>query len=265
VGKEVSYCRVCGDRLGVGEALESQVYVHDGRRYCAACRPARATAKIPLPDRRTSSTKLRSQPPAPRGRETTRIRKRGGWRLALAAASVTALAVGIALAAGGSSPAARPAPAAAGAAPSQAPPAPNAAPGPSIDELIGRVREIRQSDLMFERRGEVRRLLAEASGRAGARLEEVDLLAAGYDRAFEEAAARLADFTRSEAARAAAKGKFAEAIERLDGYPASFGASKAAATLRLLREDYERRRSIPPAAPPSAPRRLVGAPAWSVG
>src|SRR5204863_3403071 len=47
VGKEVSYCQICGDRLGVGEALEHQVYVHEGRRYCSACRPAAATAKIP--------------------------------------------------------------------------------------------------------------------------------------------------------------------------------------------------------------------------
>ena len=237
MGKEVSYCQICGDRLGVGEALEHQVYVHEGRRYCSACRPAAATAKIPLPERRTSSTKLRSQAPAAPVRP---VRNRSGLRRAIVAGLPAAAALGIAVAA----PEAKPAPRA----------------GPTADALLVRIHELRQSDLLFERRDEIRRLLAEAAGKAGPRLEEVDLLSADYDRAFEAAAARLADFVRSEATRMAAKQKFAEAIDRLDGYPAAFRTSKAAASLKLLREDYERRRpasGAPPASGDTSPRRVL--------
>jgi hypothetical protein len=262
VGKEISYCQVCGDRLGVGEGLENQVYVHEGRRYCSSCRPERAAAKIPVVDRRKSSTKMRSPAPAARPREGTRVRKRRGPALAMAAGLALASAIGIAIAAGGRAPeppAAVPkAPGDAGA--PAATPAPKPDAGPTLDERLARVRELRQSDLMFERRDEVRRLLAEAAVKAGPRLEEVDLLSADYDRRFEEAAARLADFVRSEAARMATKQKFAEAIERLDGYPAAFRTSRAAGTLQRLREDYERRRSAsgaPPASADTSPRRVL--------
>jgi hypothetical protein len=263
VGKEISYCQICGDRLGVGEALETQVYVHDGRRYCSACRPREAIAKIPIPDRRKSSTKVRAQPPAPRVKESTRIRKPSGLWRAIAAGPALALALGIAIAAGSrpsdppSGP--RPSPAAQAAAP-EATPAPKAEGGPGVEDLLARIRELRQSDLMYERRDQVRRLLREAARKAGPRLEEVDLLSADYDRTFEEAAARLADFTRSEAARMAAKQKFGEAIERLDGYPAAFQASKAADSIRLLRDDYVRRRSPSGRVPPTgdaSPRQVL--------
>ncbi len=259
MGKEISYCQVCGDRLGVGEALENQVYVHDGRRYCSACRPERATAKIPLPDRRKSTTKMRA--PA-RPKETTRVRKRRGPAFAVAAGLAVASAIGIAIAAGGRAP--DPPAAAPRASGEIAAPAPTPAPKPdarpTLDEMLARVRELRQSDLMFERRDEVRRLLAEAALKAGSRREEVDLSSADYDRSFEEAAARLADFTRSEAARMATKQKFAEAIERLDGFPAAFRTSRAAGPLQRLREDYERRRSssgAPPASGDTSPRRVL--------
>jgi hypothetical protein len=262
VGKEVSYCQVCGDRLGVGEAAERQVYVHDGRRFCATCRPREATAKTTPAERRKSSTKLRSQAPsAPCGRESTRIRRRPFWPMGLVAASAVALAIGIAVAAGGGASEPRPAgPRATETATPDARPAPKPDPGSGVAELIARIREIRQSDLLFERRDEVRRLLAEAASKAGPRVEELDLLTADYDRLFEEAAARLADFTRSEAARMAAKQRYADAIERLDAFPAAFRASKAAGLLRLLREDYLHRKSDPgavPASPPTAPRRII--------
>jgi len=262
VGKEISYCQVCGRRLGVGEALENQVYVHEGRRYCSACRPERATTKVPLPERRTSSTKMRSQPTAARVKETTRVGKRNGPALAIAAGLAVASAIGIAIAAGSRAPeppAAFPKTPGEAAAPASTP-APKPGAGLTLDEMLSRVRELQQSDLMFERRDEVRRLLADAAVKAGSRVEEVDLLSAGYDRRFEEAAARLADFTRSEAARMATKQKFAEAIERLDGFPAAFRTSRAAGTLQRLREDYERRRSAPVAPPASAdtsPRRVL--------
>jgi hypothetical protein len=259
VGKEVSYCQICGDRLGVGEALEHQVYVHEGRRYCSACRPAAATAKIPLPERRTSSTKLRSQAPAAPVRP---VRNRGGLRRAIVAGLSAAVALGIVVAAAlrtTDPPAVGPkAPPATTVAAPVAKPAPRA--GPTTDELLVRIHELRQSDLLFERRDEIRRLLAEAAGKAGPRLEEVDLLSADYDREFEAAAARLADFVRSEATRMAAKQKFAEAIDRLDGYPAAFRTSKAAGSLKLLRDDYERRRRAPGAPPASgdtSPRRVL--------
>jgi hypothetical protein len=114
---------------------------------------------------------------------------------------------------------------------------------------------------MFERREEVLRLLKEAAGRSGPRLEEVDQIAAEYDRKFEQAAARLADFTRSEAMRMAAKQKYAEAIERLDGYPAAFKTSASAEQIRALRRDFERRRAESAAQPPSPPQKqFIGAP-----
>ena len=59
--------------------------------------------------------------------------------------------------------------------------------------------------------------------------------------------------------RMAAKQKYAEAIERIDGFPAPFRSSKAAASLKLLRDDYERRRPPPGQSPPvpDAPRRVL--------
>jgi hypothetical protein len=259
VGKEISYCQICGKRLGVGEAVENQVYVHEGRRYCSACRPDRATAKIPAPERRKSSTKLRVPLPAARVKETTRVRKRPGPAFAVAAGLALASAIGIAIAAGGRTPEPLPAAKPALATPIVSP-VPKVDAGPTLDELLVRIRELRQSDLMFERHDEIRRLLTDAAGKAGPRLEEVDLLAADYDRRFEEAAARLADFTRAEAARMAGKQKFSEAVERLDGFPAAFQSSKAAGPLKRLREDYERRRSAPGAPPASAdtsPRQVL--------
>lgn len=188
-------------------------------------------------------------------RETTRIRKRSPAGLAVAAGVVVALGIGIAIAAGSPPAPTAPAPVAAppAAAPS-APPAP-AAPAPTLEDLLAQIREIRRGDLMFDRRDEVVRLLKDASGRAGPRLEEIDLLAADYDRKFEQAAARLADFTRSEALRMAAKRKYDEAIERLDGYPAAFRGSKAAETLRLVRQDLERRRAESASSPSPAPQK----------
>ena len=265
MGKEVSYCQNCGERLGVGDAAEHQVWVHEGRRFCAACRPAQATTKILLPDRRKSSTKVRAQAPAPpRVKETTRIRKRSSLPIVLAAAAVGALGIGIAIVVGSGS--SEPAPlksasaSASAAAPSEPKSPPKPDPGLSLDELLRRIRELRQSDLMFERREDVQRLLAEAAAKAGSRLEEVDLLAAEYDRKFEEAASRLADFTRSEAARMAAKQKYAEAIGRLDAYPAAFQTSRAASALRALRDDYARRQAeagTPAPGAPTSPRRVL--------
>jgi hypothetical protein len=198
---------------------------------------------------------------AGRTRETTRIRKRSPLRIVLPAGALVALAIGIAVAAGTSSSDPRPSRATVAAPPAEIPAAPK--PVPSVDELLGRIRELRQSDLLFERREEVVQLLREAGGRAGTRLEEVDQLAAEYGRKFEEAAARVADFTRSEALRMAAKQKYSEAIDRLDGYPAGFRASRSAEPLRVLRQDLERRRAESAVQPsPQAPRRVVSYPEW---
>jgi hypothetical protein len=251
VGKEISYCTACGHRL-------EQTFLHEGRRYCEFCRPAAAIVESVV--RRQSSTRVRQQPPAPRPRETTRIRKRSPLPIVIAAGAVIALAIGIAIAASHSSTAPA-APASVAIAPPVDPtPAPKAPPAPSIDETLARIRELRQSDLLFERRTEILRLLKDLAGRAGPRLEEVDLVAAEYDRKFEEAAARLADFTRSEALRMVSRQKFADAIERLDGYPESLRGSKSAESLRVLRQDLERRRAeaaAPAPAPGPSPRRVL--------
>jgi hypothetical protein len=120
---------------------------------------------------------------------------------------------------------------------------------PSIEEILARVRAIRESDLMFERREEVLKLLRGASGRG-----EADRLLAEYERQYEDTAARLADFARSEALRLAEKRKFAEAIASLDGLPAAFRDSQAAKPLGSLRSDLERRRGEA-AKPAPAPQR----------
>jgi hypothetical protein len=263
VGKEISYCHSCGHRLLVDESGDSRAYLHDGRRFCATCCPSQPVPAAPVAQRRQSSTRLRAQAMAGRTRETTRIRKRSPLRIVLPAAALVALAIGIAIAAGSVSSDPHPLRASVAAAPAELPAASKPAPSPSVDELLGRIRELRQSDLLFERREEVVQLLREAGGRAGTRLEEVDQLAADYGRKFEEAAARVADFTRSEALRMAAKQKYSEAIDRLDGYPAGFRASKSAEPLRVLRQDLERRRAESAVQPsPQAPRRVVSFPAW---
>ncbi len=250
MGREISYCTSCGDRL-LG---------NEGRGYCAACRPA-TPPPIPVPTRRQTSARLRQQPPAARPRETTRIRRRNVVPLLIGAAAVLALAIGIAIAAGGSSsPPPTPSSVVIVVPPGEPASMPKAPAAPTLDETLAQVRELRGSDLLFERREEILRLLKEAGARAGTRLEEVDQMTADYDRKYEEAAARLADFTRSEALRMATKQKFTEALERLDGYPASFRSSKSAEALRLLRQDLERRRAQAPAPPAASqePRRIRG-------
>ena len=211
--------------------------------------------------RHGTSTRLRRQPPAPHPRETTRIRKRGALPLVIGAGIVVALAIGIAIAAAGSpTPPPTPSSVVIVVPPTEPAPVFKAPAGPTLDETLAQIRETRGSDLLFERRGEILRLLKDAAARAGTRLEEVDQVAAEYDRKFEEAAARLADFTRSEALRMASKGKFSEAIERVDGYPAPFLASKSAENLRLLRRDLERRRAestLPPPGSSSPPPKRV--------
>jgi hypothetical protein len=250
VGKEISYCHACGHRL-------ERPFLADGRRYCEACRPADAEPEVPVTQRRQTSTRLRMQPPAPR-RDTTRVRKRNPLPLVIGTAAVVAVAIGIAIAAGHSTPPA-PAPSVAAVPAAEPAPAPKAPPAPSVDETLSRIRELRASDLLYEKRLEIVRMLRELAARAGPRLEEVDLVAAEYDRKFEEAASRLADFTRSEAVRMASKQRYADAIERLDGYPEPFRASKAAESLRGLRQDLEKRRAeaAAPAAGERSPRRVL--------
>jgi hypothetical protein len=245
MGRGITYCESCGHRL-LGEA-----FVFDGRTFCEACRP---TSTVPLASKRPSSGRL-PKVPARRPKETTRVRrKRGLHAPAIGVAAAAALAVGIALAVSASAPAPAAPPAASPprqrdetnlVALSRVP-----EPAPSIEENLARVRAIRESDLMFERRGEVLKLLREASGRG-----EADRLLAEYERRFEDTAARLADFARSEALRLAEKRKFAEAIASLDGLPAAFRDSQAAKSLGSLRSDLERRRgeAAKPAAPSTPP------------
>jgi hypothetical protein len=266
VGREISYCHSCGHRLVADESGDRGTRQQDGRWYCATCCPSQPVPAAPAAQRRHSSTRLRAQASAPRNRESTRIRKRSPLRIVLPAAALVALALGIAIGAGGGSSAPLPGRAAtvpAASSPAGAPAALKPDPSASVDELLCRIRELRESDLLFERRDQVVRLLREAGARAGGRLEQVDQLAADYDRKFEEAASRLADFTRSEALRMAAKQKYGEAIDRLDGYPAAFRASPSAGPLRMLRQDLERRRAESAVHPaPQAPRRVISFPEW---
>ena len=247
MGKEISYCHTCGRRL-----LETEpAFILDHRRFCKPCSPANA---VPKASRRQSSTRVRAVPaPAPKFRETTRVPS----ALPAVGAVAAVLAVGIAIAASGA-PTPQPTPV-----PAVLPPQasaeshPKPVVVPSIDDTLSRIREIRQSDLMFERREEVLGLLKDAAARSGPRLEEVDQIAAEYDRKFEQAAARLADFTRSEAMRMAAKEKVAEAIERLEAFPAAFRTSKSADQIGDLRRDLERRRAASAAPIPAPPQKQV--------
>lgn len=235
MGKEVTYCESCGHRL-MGDA-----FIHDGRTFCDACRPTSTVPVVTAPARRPSSGRL-PRVPARRTKESTRIRRKRNFLVpAIGVAAAAALAVGIAVASSGSPEPVRPK---AEPAPVAAPPVPKAEPkqeaGPSPDEILARVRGIRESDLMFERRDEVLKLLRRAAGHG-----EADRLAAEYEAKFEDAAARLADFARSEALRLAGKQKYAEAISSLDGYPAAFRTSRSSESLGTLRRDLERRRAQP--------------------
>lgn len=251
VGKEISYCHSCGSRL-------METFLLDNRRFCRSCCPSPTVDPLPPAQRRQTSTHLRAPAgPAPKRRETTRVRKqRSPVGLIATGVIVAVLAIGIAVAAAGSPPP-EPAPAPTAHPPVQVHPEPKLPPAPSLDDILSRIRDLRQSDLMFERRDEVLGLVKEAASRAGPRLEEVDQIAAEYDRKFEQAAARLADFTRSEAQRMAAKEKYADAIDRLDGFPAAFRTSKSAEQIRALRREFELRRaaSAPPA--PSTPQKQL--------
>jgi hypothetical protein len=228
MAKEVSYCESCGNRLF------DRSFAYDGRTFCDACRPASRAPVAPARERRPSP-----KAPARRARESTRLRrKRGVLGPALGAAAAAALAAGIAVVASGPSPAPAPAPEPPARALVAAAPEPEVETGPSPEETLALVREIRESDRLFQRRDEVVKLLREAGGRG-----EADRLAAEYEKQFEDAAARLADFARSEALRLAAQKKFAQAIETVDGYPESFRSSRSAEALKTLRQDLERRRA----------------------
>ncbi len=260
MGKEVCYCVSCGHRLQ-GDAV-----LHDGRRFCQACRPTSTVPVLPPPEapasRRASSGRLPKV--APRRKETTRVRRKRSLLVpGIAAAAAAALAVGIALAAGGSpaEPEPEPARVAAVARPPVPAPPPQADGSPALDELLEKARAIRESDLMFDRRAEVSKLLEEAGRKAGARRGEVDRLAAEYDQAFEETAARLADFARSEALRHSTRRKFAEALASLDGYPEAFRASRAAGSLKDLRRDLERKKAESAVSPPAVERKPARTPA----
>lgn len=127
-------------------------------------------------------------------------------------------------------------------------PAPTAAPvrvepeKPSVDARLRQIEETIRDDSGFSKRSEILRMIDDLRASAGPRSEDLDRLRAEYARGFETAAARLADFARSEAERLAAKTRLDEALRKCDDYLESFGSSSHAISVRQLRDDLDRRR-----------------------
>lgn len=115
--------------------------------------------------------------------------------------------------------------------------------GPRLEAALAQAREIRAKDATFDRKEEVLAILRAAAGIAGPRRAEVEGLTAGYERAFEEAAARTSEETRAEASKLAGEGKTMEALARIDRFPASFAKTRHAEAIRALREEIEKKAS----------------------
>jgi hypothetical protein len=114
--------------------------------------------------------------------------------------------------------------------------------GEKFDAALAQIRSLIRSDTLFVRRPEVLQLVTATEKSAGARGAELERLRADYDKSYQEASRRLADFTRSEAERLAGQNKFAEAVAKCDDYLQSFGSTPAGEAIRKYREELEAKR-----------------------
>jgi hypothetical protein len=126
----------------------------------------------------------------------------------------------------------------------------------ATDRYIAMIRELRERDVYFQRRGEAKNLIAATRRQAGARAAEIDQLEADYDRAFEEAARQAAAAAVADARALAAKGQVPEAIARLEDVAPVFADTEPVRKLSQVREELLRE-PAPPAAAPAEPPSIV--------
>ena len=236
MGKEIVYCQGCGTNLRESDFEKGRAHVVDNRPYCSECKPLPKT-ESPRP-RKASTGRIPVPPPqAARRPAPARPARRSNTPLLVGGivAAIVILMLLIVLAAGGgrTRSASTPAPA-----PEKESAPAGARRADAADGPLGRIRELIREDTLFARRAEILALF-DAAPRAG----DTDRLRAEYDRSFEDAAKRLADFARSEASRLASQNKPAEALRKCDEYLESFGPAPAAEPIRKLRQDIQQRRN----------------------
>jgi hypothetical protein len=238
MGREIVYCEGCGTNLREPDFEKGGARLLENKPYCAPCRPAEPP------------------PPPPHRSETTRTRKASTPRIPLpppASPKVSVLAglgllaialLAVVLACG------RPTPEkiAVSTPKENREPATAVLPDPERDRAAheGRLREIDEvikADPLFERSAEVFRRIDAGRRSAGPHVADFDRIRAAYEKSFEDAAKRLAEFARTEAARLASQAKLDDAVRKCDEYLESYGPTAAAASIRRLREELDRRRA----------------------
>ena len=244
MGKEIVYCQGCGTNLREEDFEKGRARRVENRPFCVECKPAPPpNVETPRP-RKTSTGRIpittppgARRPVPPKAAQTRNLPLIIGG--AIAALVVLMLLIVMASRSG------RPRPPASS---SSAAPETEAAPSPAPtddrpDLRLAQIREIIRGDPLFARRTDVVQRMEEARREAGSRDGEVGRLRAEYDRSYEEAARRLADFARSEAERLAAQRKLDDAIRTCDDYLDSFGPAGSADAIRRLRRDLDKRRN----------------------
>lgn len=248
MGKLIVYCEGCGNSLREQEFDSGAAQVLENRPYCGTCRPPENPAPRPAA-RRSESTRVRRgtstsrlpvspPPPAPpaRGPKLPFLFGLGTGVL------LTLLSTAVLRSAPEKEPLRETA-----AAPVRPPPEkpaslPEEARVASPEIHLRQIEEAIRDDPGFSRRTELLRSFDSLRPAPGAQAAEVDRHRADYDRRFETAADRLAEFTRTEAERLASKSKVDDAVRKCDDFLETFGASAAAGAIRRLRDELDRRR-----------------------
>ena len=234
MGKEIVYCQGCGTNLREGDFEKGRAHVVDNRPFCSDCKPLPKT-ESPRPRKVSTGRIPVLAAPAARRPAPARPAKASNTPLLVGGivAAIVVLMLLIVMAAGGGRTrgASGPAPEKDNA------PVPARRPEPT-DGALARIRELIREDTLFARRAEILALF-DAAPRAG----DTDRLRAEYDRNFEDAAKRLADFARGEANRLAAQNKTSEALRKCDEYLEAFGSSATAEAIRKLRQEIQQRRN----------------------
>ena len=270
MGREIVYCERCGNGLREDDFQKGRASMIGNRPFCAACRPAtsRVPAAVPAgPAPAPEPPPTKADPPRrPRKTSTARIPIAGppGARrappakparaskaplivaLVVGGAVVLVLLIIVAASSGRprSSAAPKPGPAEARVDETEAAmKSPEAPPGDRPDAHLAEIHELIRNDALFTKRPEVLERMEGARRSAGARAGDLDRLRAEYDRDYEDAARRLADFARGEAQRLASQNKLDEAIRKCDDYLGTFGPASAASPIRNLRLNLEKRRN----------------------
>lgn len=245
MGKEIVYCQGCGTNLREEDFEKGRAHRVENRPFCVECKPAPSPKAETPRARKTSTGRIPvATPPAARRPVPSRAAQTRNLPLLIGGviAALLVLLILIVMA----SRAGRPRPPASSAPEQGAAPAPVPAAAPtdnSTDARLAQIREFLRGDPLFMRRAEAVRRMDDARREAGPRAGEIDRLRADYDRSYDEAARRLADFARGEAERLAARRKLDDAIRTCDDYLESFGPAPPAQAIRRLRQDLDRQRN----------------------